>query len=156
MRKFPEEVSHEIRILEEKYSNASTLLAIFNSIPTIPNLIPAYQSILDYILNLPLSEDFREKREKWLETLDEIRKIIYMVGEEEELQELMEKYEVTLTFMRQGVKYIPVLANLFKIGEALREILIEAGEVAKDLGLRTAITEEHERRIKETVKGMLE
>jgi len=127
---------YEKIILSKKYDDACSSLADFFANPTMEYLKNAFAAVSDVVMQIPLDPRDREIREKWIRKLNEIEQIIYGNRKHPKTQALFKKYNIVIRYERQGINLVPILDNIVNLGNVLRKILLEVGDVSYISGLR--------------------
>jgi len=129
-------------ILTKKYARASSVIGLASSEPNLLNLKMAYGNVLDYVTAIPVSQDLDRVaiRKGFIDKLDKIGLILNGSTTNELTLNAMRDYKVFLSPERDGVRTIQALQNLPTLVNAIRDILIEAGEFSTQIGMRVSLS----------------
>ncbi len=131
---------YEKYVLSKKYHTATDHLGLAYSNPTMENIKTLYGIINDYVCSIPLKQELKEKRDKFLTDLDQIGLVLHGNLENKEVRAAVLKYKLTITTERKQSREYEQISNLPVLLSELRTILVEAGDYAVQCGLRISLS----------------
>jgi hypothetical protein len=127
--------------ISRKYFEASSFLSVATAYPTMENMKIALAKVSDFIISLPLRSNTAESKKR-KEMLDKIKKFEKIVYEGVIERNLLKEYQLKIRTTRDGLSKTRKIINPINLIIPIRELLIEAGEFATELGLRITMPSE--------------